>query len=340
MMDRLKISLIFTAAMIALLFFSTPALAVRIKIATKAPANFKSAKIVKKMTKEIEEKTEGKVRFKVYYGGVKGTGRDLLLKMKSGEIQGGEFMAGEIIAMSNDFQLMGIIFTFNNYEEVDYVLKKLSARLRERMEKRGYVVLGWIEVGFTYIMSVEPIGTVDDLKGKKVWIPQGDRVNQAFFEALGVSPIPMTVADVMLALQTGQIDTVANSFIGAIAFQWHTKIKYISDIPLSYAYGLFMITKEAYDKIPDEHKEKVHEIVDRYFSEMNMDVRMNNSDSAKTLVKQGIQFVPVTSEEKKELKQVTDKVKEQLTGTEFPREGLIKMQQYINEYRGLSSERK
>ncbi len=340
MMDRLKISFIFTVAMIALLFFSIPVLAVRIKIATKAPANFKSAKIVKKMAREIEEKTDGKVRFKIYYGGVKGTGRDLLLKIKSGEIQGGEFMSGEIVSMSNDFQLMGVIFAFNNYEEVDYVLKKLSARLRERMEKRGYVVLGWIEMGFTYIMSVEPIGTVDDLKGKKVWIPQGDRVGQAFFEALGVSPIPMAFADVMLALQTGQIDTVANSFVGAIAFQWHTKIKYISDIPLSYSYGLFMITKEAYDKIPDEHKETVHKIVDRYFTEMNMDVRMNNVDSAKTLVKQGIQFVPVTPEQKKELKLVIDKVKEQLTGTEFPREGLIKMQQYLNEYRGIPSERK
>jgi TRAP-type C4-dicarboxylate transport system substrate-binding protein len=326
--------------MIVVLFFSIPVLALRIKIATKAPANFKSAKIVKKMTREIEEKTGGKVRFKVYYGGVKGTGRDLLLKMKSGEIQGGEFMAGEIVSMSKDFQLMGIIFTFNNYEEVDYVFKKMSVRLRERMEKRGYVVLGWIEMGFIYIMSVEPIGTVEDLKGKKVWIPQGDRVGQAFFEALGVSPIPMTVADVMLALQTGQIDTVANSYMGAIALQWHTKIKYISDIPLSYAYGLFMITKEAYDKIPAGHKETVHKIVDRYFTVMNMDARMNNIDSARTLVKQGIQFVPVAPEEKKELKQIIEKVTEQLTGTEFPREGLIKMQQYLNEYRGSPSERK
>ena len=327
MMDRLKISLIFTAAMITVLFFSIPVLAVRIKIATKAPANFKSAKIVKKMTREIEEKTGGKVRFKVYYGGVKGTGRDLLLKMKSGEIQGGEFTAGEVSPMSDDFKLMGIAFAFNNYEEVDFILKKLDARLRGQMAKRGYVVLGWIETGFTYIMSVEPIGTVDELKGKKVWIPQGDRVNKAFFEAFDVSPIPMAFADVTLALQTGQIDTVANSFVGAIAFQWHTKIKYISDIPLSYAYGLFMITKEAYDKIPAEHKETVHKIVDRYFTEMNMDVRMNNIDSAKTLVKQGIQFVPVTPEHKKELKQVVEKVKEHLTGKELPREGIIKMQQ-------------
>lgn len=337
MMDRLKISLIFTAAMIAVLFFSIPVFAVRVKIATKLPANFGPAKIVKKMTKEIEEKTDGKVRFKIYYGGVKGTGRDLLLKMKGGEIQGGEFMASDVYAMSNDFQLMGVPFTFNNYEEVDYVLKKLTAHLNEQVEKRGYIVLGWTEVGFAYIMSVKPIGSVADLKGKKVWIPQGDRTSQALFEALGVSPIPMTIADVMLALQTGQIDTVANSFMGAIALQWHTKIKYITDVPLFYAYGLLMITKEAYDKIPTEHKERVHEILDRYFTKMKMDIRKNNIDSAKALVKRGIQFVPVTPEHNKELKQVIEEVKEQLTGTEFPREGLIKMQQYLNEYRETPS---
>ena len=56
-MDRLKISLIFTVVIIAVLFFSIPVFAARIKIATKAPENFKSAKIVKKMTKEIEEKS-------------------------------------------------------------------------------------------------------------------------------------------------------------------------------------------------------------------------------------------------------------------------------------------
>ena len=232
---------------------------------------------------------------------------------------------------------MGVPLTFNNYEEVDYVLEKMTAYLDETLEKRGYVVLGWVELGFVYIMSVEPIGSVADLKDKKAWIPQGDRVSQALFEAIAVSPIPMPIADVMLALQTGQIDTVASSFVGAIALQWHTGIKYITDVPLFYAHGLLMITKEAYDKIPAEYKETVHKIVDRYFSEMKMDIRKNNVDSAKTMVKRGIQFVPVTTEHNKELKQVVEEVKEQLTGTEFPREGLIKLQRYLKEYRGKAS---
>jgi len=38
---------------LAVVFIANPALAVRIKIATKTPENFKSARLVKQMTQEI-----------------------------------------------------------------------------------------------------------------------------------------------------------------------------------------------------------------------------------------------------------------------------------------------
>ncbi|UCH44850.1 MAG: TRAP transporter substrate-binding protein DctP, partial [Nitrospiraceae bacterium] len=253
-MERLRILFICSVIMVAVLLSSNPAFAVRIKIATKAPENFQSSKIINKMFREIEEKTDRKVVFKVYYGGVKGTGRDLLLKMKSGEIQGGEFTSGEAALVSTDLGLMSTLFTFKDYKEVDHVFEKMSVHLEKQLEERGYVVLGWFEIGFVYIMSAEPIESLADLKNKKVWIPQEDHFDRAVFEAIGVPPIPMTIADVILALQTGQIDTVANSFLGAIALQWHTRTRYITDSPLLYAHGLFMITREAYDKIPAEYR--------------------------------------------------------------------------------------
>jgi TRAP-type C4-dicarboxylate transport system substrate-binding protein len=326
--------------MVAVLFTSKPAFAVRIKIATKAPANFKSAKIIKKMFREIEEKTDRNVVFKVYYGGVKGTGRDLLLKMKSGEIHGAEFTSGEAASVSKDLELMSVPLTFKDYQEVDHVFEKMSVHLKKQLEKRGYVVLGWFEMGFAYIMSLEPIESLADLKNKKVWIPEGDRVGRAVFKAIGVPPIPMTIADVILALQTGQIDTVANSFVGAIALQWHTSIRYITDTPILYAYGLLMITREAYDKIPARYRETIHEILDRYFDEFKMDIRKSNRDSARTLIKEGIQFVPATPENYKEFEQVVHEVKDQLLEKEFPGEGLTKLRQYIHEYRKTHSEGK
>jgi TRAP-type C4-dicarboxylate transport system substrate-binding protein len=332
-MKKLRILFICAAVMVAVLFFSNPGLAVRIKIATKAPANFKSAKIIKKMFKEIEEKTDRNVVFKVYYGGVKGTGRDLLLKMKSGEIQGAEFTAGEAALVSKDLELMSTLLTFKDYREVDHVFDKMSIHLKKQLEKKRYMVLGWFEMGFVYIMSIDPIESLADLKNKRVWIPQEDHFDREVFKAIGVPPIPMTIADVILALQTGQIDTVANSFLGAIALQWHTRIKYITDTPLLYGYGLLMITREAYDRIPARYRETVHKILDRYFDELKMYNRKSNRDSAKTLMNRGSRFVSATPENYEEFEQVVQGVKDQLLEQEYPGEGLMELRQYINEYR-------
>ena len=153
---------------LVVLFVANPAFAVRIKIATKTPENFKSARLVKQMTQEIEEKTDRNVRFKVYYGGVKGSGRDLLLKMKSGEIQGGEFTAGEASSVLNDLQILNMPLMFKNYEEVDFVLDRMRPHFRKELAKRDYVFLGWLEVGFGYIMSNDPIASRADLQGKKL----------------------------------------------------------------------------------------------------------------------------------------------------------------------------
>jgi TRAP-type C4-dicarboxylate transport system substrate-binding protein len=323
-----------TLLILAVLLVTTPAFAVRIKIATKTPENFKSARLVKQMTQEIEEKTDGNVRFKIYYGGVKGSGRDLLLKMKSGEIQGGEFTAGEASSVLNDLQILNIPLLFDNYEEVDHVLDKMGSHFRKELGLRGYVVLGWLEVGFGYIMSNDPVAGRADLQGKKVWIPQGDPIGQAAFEAMGVSPIPMTISDVMVSLQTGQINTVSNSFVGAIALQWYTRVKYITDIPLLYIYGLLMITKDAYDTIPVEYRETVNRIVDRTFEDLKTDVRKNNIESRETLTKQGIQFVPVPAAQRQELEEIMTGVNKDLAGKEFKGEALQRMQEILKEFRG------
>ena len=205
---------------------------------------------------------------------------------------------------------------------------------QKELAKRGYVVLGWLEVGFGYIMSMDPIASRADLQGKKVWIPQGDPIGQAAFEAMGVSPIPMTIADVMVALQTGQINTVANSLVGAIALQWHTRIKYITDVPLLYIYGLLMLTKEAYDTIPAEYRETVEEILTRTFKELKADIRRDNLESRQTLAKQGIEFVPVSKAHLQELEEIMAGVKKDLAGKEFQGQALHRMQELLKEFRG------
>lgn len=320
--------------LIVFLSLPEPLYAVRLKVATKAPETFGSAKIIKRMFDEIREKTGGKVRFKVYYGGIKGTGRDLLLKMRVGEVHGGEFTAGEVAPLAKDLLLMGIPFTFRDYGEVDFVFERMAEDLKEELERKGYIVLGWIEMGFVYLMSKEPIKGLSDLKSKRVWIPEGDRMSETYLRAMGVSPIPLPLQDVLIALETGQIDTVANSLLGAIALQWHTSVRYVTDLPLLYSYGLFMITKEAYERIPPKERTIMEEIMDKYFDELKRDMRRRDLEARKVLKKRGIRFIPVETREENRLRGITEEVTERIAGKEFSRKGLELLKGYLREYRG------
>ena len=94
-------------------------------------------------------------------------------------------------------------------------------------------------------MSQTQLNTLDDLPQQKVWVPEGDPISQAAFKAVGVSPIPLPLVDVLTGLQTGLINTVGTSPVGAIALQWHTRIKHLTDIPLLYLYASLVVHEKA-----------------------------------------------------------------------------------------------
>ena len=56
------------------------------------------------------------------------------------------------------------------------------------------------------------------------------------------------------ALNTGMVNAVYNSPLGAMALQWHTKMKYMSENPLAIGIGATVITKKVFDSLKPEHQ--------------------------------------------------------------------------------------
>jgi TRAP-type C4-dicarboxylate transport system substrate-binding protein len=280
------------------------------------------------------------VEFKAYTGGVMGNDADVLRKMRVGQIQGGAFTAGGASAVYMDLRAMSVPLVFRNYDEIDYVLAKVTPLFEAELEKKGYVALGWTEAGFAHIMSQEPIGSVADLKAKKVWIPQGDPVGQMVFEKAGVPPIPLSLPDVITSLQTRQLDTVCTSPVGAVILQWYTKIKYITQEPLLYVYGVLMVDKRAFDKISAEHQKIIKEVFPRYFKELNLQTRKDNDAAIDTMTKKGIQLVPVTPENHAGLVRLIDEAKAELYQKGiFTKETVGMIEEGVQEYRKTHPEK-
>ncbi|NCT66172.1 MAG: C4-dicarboxylate ABC transporter [Rhodanobacteraceae bacterium] len=267
---------------------ATAVQAATIKIATVAPDGTAWMREMRAVGEAIKSKTDGRVEIKYYPGGVMGDDATVLRKIKIGQLQGGAFTGGEASIIARDAQVYSLPFLFRNQAEIDQVRAKLDPLLKQQFAKAGFELVGVSGGGFAYLMSTRDIKNRDDLKAAKVWVPQSDKIAELAFKTAGVTPIPLPLSDVYTSLQTGLIDTAANTPAGAIAFQWHTKLKHMVDLPLSYVVGELVIDKKAFDKLDDADQKVVDQEFAAGFAKLDKINRDDNAAAREALKQQGM----------------------------------------------------
>jgi TRAP-type transport system periplasmic protein len=261
------------------------------KIATIAPDGTSWMNEMRAGAEEIKKQTAGRVQFRFYPGGIMGNDNSVLRKIRVGQLQGGAITGGGLADILPEAQVYSLPFLFRNYAEVDYVREQMDPVLMQQLEKAGYVGFGISEGGFAYLMSGEPIPSVEALKGHKIWVPEGDIISRKAFESTGVSPIPLPLTDVLTGLQTGLVDTVAATPTGAIALQWHTRVHDLTDIPLMYIYGTMVVKRRVFEQLSAADQKVVRKVMGTVFQRLNRQNRADNISALEALKAQGITFV-------------------------------------------------
>ncbi len=290
------------------------------KVASLAPEGSVWAKRFQDFTAQVESESHGEIGFKIYPGGVMGDDRAMYRKMQVGQLHGGGFTMTGIGTMVPDFRVMGIPFLLNSYDEVDLVNEALWPSFSESFARKGMELMALTEVGFAYTMSTRPISTLEELKRSKTWTPEGDPISSSYLEMLGISPVMLSIPDVLTSLQTGMVDTVFNSFYGSIVLQWFTKAKYISDIPFAYAYGAFLLDRKAFLRLPDNYAVLMKSAARKHFGLLLEDTRKSNKDALEVLQANGTSLVKVDSETEANLRSMRDKTIDAIQGRAFSAE--------------------
>jgi TRAP-type C4-dicarboxylate transport system substrate-binding protein len=304
-----------------------------IKLATLAPEGSSWMKTFNQLNSEVMKKTENQVQFRIYPGGVLGDEKDMLRKMKIGQIQGAALTSGGLSSLFREIDVYQIPFLFQKYEEVDFVLKKMDSFFRKGFDNNGYILLGWSEAGFIYLMSTVPISSVADLKKVKVWIWEESPMSKAIFDEAGVSAIPLSIPDVLVGLQTGLVDVVYTPPTGAISLQWFTKIKYMTDVPLAYLVGGIVIRKEIYKQIPQTFQNSILEISQVYLDQLKNVTRNENQEAIKIMIKQGVKIVTPAKDQIDEFKKLSNKALSHIGSQSFSKKVLDEVTSYLEAYR-------
>lgn len=225
-----------------------------------------------------------------------------------------------IASVVPDFRVLSIPFLFKSYGEVDTVTEGLLPLFRKRFNDKGLEFIAMTEVGFIFTMSTTPISTTAELQNTTCWAPAGDPLAATFFAKLGISPVQLSIPDVLSSLQTGLVDTVFNSLYGSIVLQWFTKARYITDTPFGYAYGVFLFDKKKFQKLPPEYAEIIHQAAAKHFAVLKEEARKSNHESRQVMEQRGVQFIDAAPGAVSEQEEQRNRAVEQLVGDAFSRE--------------------
>lgn len=304
-----------------------------IKIATLAPEGSAWMKAFNAINADVKKKTGDRVQLKIYAGGVLGDERDMLRKMQIGQIHGAAISGGGLSNLFSEVDLFQIPFLFQTYEEVDFLIEKMDAFFRKGFEENGYVLLGWSEGGFVYLMTNAPMATISDFKKAKVWIWEDSPMAKAIFDEAGISAIPLSVPDVMVGLQTGLVDVVYAPPAGAISLQWFTKVKYILDVPLIYLVGGIVMRKDVFKGLPQGHQQALLEAFRDHVGPLKQVLRKENQEAIKVMERHGVKVIKPAKEDVEDFKGLWDKAALRLGPQSFSKKVLEEASSLLQAYR-------
>lgn len=330
----MKFSKCVMALCAALVFSAQAQAATMIKLATLAPEGSAWMNIMNKLAQEVDKKTGGEVKFKIYANGVQGDEKDVVRKIRMGQLHAGGFTGVGIGEIAPAVRVLDAPFMFKSPAEIDLVYKAFDAELRKELQDKGYVLLGWTEVGLVYLYTNTPIRQPSDLKAVKMWMWEGDPVAEAALRSMNIAPVSLSVTDVMTSLQTGMINAVYGSPLSVIAMQWQTRTKYMFSLAITNASGALLVSKKQFDQISPANQKVVLDLSAQYMRELTLRTRADNQKTVEMLKKDGfIVTDPASPAVAEQFAQAGAIARRNLVGKLYPASLFDRVEKAVQDYR-------
>ena len=109
-----------------------------IKFATLAPTGSTWMNLLEEWNEQVKSRSNGRLAFKFYPGGIQGDEPDVLKKMRFNQLQGGAFTGYGIGRIYSPARVMELPFLFRDFEEIDHVRSQFMPEFRQGYRDNGY----------------------------------------------------------------------------------------------------------------------------------------------------------------------------------------------------------
>jgi len=307
---------------------------VTIRLGTLAPHGSSFHKALVEMGEKWRDASGGNVRLIIYPDGTQGGEADMVRMMRARVLNAGMFT---VVGLSEiDESVGGLSFmplTFRSWEEYDYVLENLSARLEKTLLDKGFIVLFWGDAGWVRFFSNTPAIHPDDFKKLKMFTWAGDSYQVDLMKSLGYDPVPLETADILPGLRTNLIDAIPLPPNQALLGQIYTVANNMLALKWSVLSGGTIIRKDTWESIDPEIRKKLLEAAAEAGRKIRASDRREDEESIVAMRKKGLNVHPVSPEMEKAWLQLTGTIHPLIRGKKVPEDIFNEVQRLVKEYR-------
>ena len=291
-----------------------------IRLATLVPTGTTWHKALLEMGNTWKKNTDGRVTLTVFADGQQGDESTTFKKMRLETLGAGFLTAAGLAELDQAFNVFAMPFFFESDEEEAAVEKKLTPIFEQRLNAKGFHLLGWGTGGWIQVFSKNPIRSLADLKGAKLWTSKGDDNWVQWYVSNGFHPVPLLPADIpaQLKLSTGLIDTTPNPPYLALSLQIFRDAKYMLDLHIAPLTAALVVTNKAWNAISPEDRGKLTSSAQALEARVRAEAPVQDAESIKQMQARGLQVITLDPKAAAEFRSAASELVKTMRGGMVP----------------------
>ena len=264
---------------------------ITIKLATLAPEGTTWYNGLRQMGDSWSEISGGKVKLKIYAGGVAGNEGTQVRKMRIGQLHAAGLSNLGLLDIDPGPQVINTPMLIRSYDELDCVMAAITPTLEQRLLDKGFKVLSWSDAGWTHYFNSQPVLYPADAAKYKVWAWEGDPAAVIGFRKAGLNPVVVQSVEVIPSLQSGLIDGFFTTPLASLSMQWFALAPHMLSVPWAPLTGATVITTDAWAAIPAEYHEPFLQAAREVGASLKAEIRRQDNAAIKVMQKYGLTVV-------------------------------------------------
>lgn len=215
---------------------------------------------LKRFEAEIKPKVGDRLKIEIYPASQLGAIPRMVEGVVLGSIESFVTPTSFLVGTEPRYQVFDAIGVFNSPEHLGRVLADPDLRKRALAigESKGIKGIGIFYNSPVVVVSKKPIQALNDFKGQKIRV-FATPLQIEPMKALGATPVPMALNEVLPALQSGSIDGLLAGIPVLTAMKFFDAAKSVTEIHPGIVVSTIVVNRKWFDSLPADLQRAIDE---------------------------------------------------------------------------------